>query len=137
MAVLPAAILAAIAATFLTHWAVMLWNSSYGGTPHMMSLIPASTLEPLMRAYFVPLAFILAGAYVAPRFKLATAAALSGLIIGLMVALSLSLSEHLSDPIWRRVVTWCLWIAAIAVSLFQARRMHKTEEPSSNVTGWN
>ena len=140
IAVLPAALLATVAVAFPVHWFVMLINSSPSadGGRHMLSYVPPEMLQRFGLAYFGPLVFIMVGAYVAPRFKLATAAALAGLLAGSLLMAQLVLNDHLSAiPLWQRGITWTLWAVAIAVALVVVRQNARKRQESSNVTGWN
>jgi hypothetical protein len=86
VAVVPAGILAALIISFPLHWTVMMMasGSEDDGTLGLSDL-PPETLERWGMAFFLPMAFIVAGAKVAPQFKLQTA-------VGLMLLLAIVLS---------------------------------------------
>jgi len=77
LAVLPAAILSAVLISFPVHWAVMIFTG-FAGNDDTIGLwdLPPETLERLGVAFFVPLAFVMVGARVAPTYRLQTAVVL-------------------------------------------------------------
>jgi len=88
-AVLPAAILAALLVLFPIHWMVLIVTSSYSADEDSglsLASLPPETLEHLAMALFVPMAFVVAGAKVAPRYKLQTAVVLIVLLAVVMSA---------------------------------------------------
>ncbi len=88
LAVLPAGILSAVLVSFPVHWAVLI-ITGFAGNDDSIGLgdLPPETLERLGIAFFVPLAFVMGGAKVAPTYRLQTAVVL---IILLAMAFSAS-----------------------------------------------
>jgi hypothetical protein len=80
IAVLPAAIAAALLVSFPIHWAIL---ATFTGDDKFITL-PNSDLQNLERlalAFFTPLTLVSVGARVAPRHKVETAVALSGVLL--------------------------------------------------------
>jgi hypothetical protein len=135
IAVLPAAIIAGFVATFPVHWLVMMLQTNTEGDSSLWSLIPPATLERLGYALFVPFTVVVVAAYVAPRFRLATAASVVGLIAGLLVFARIFLESTLQP--WQQVLTACLWLVSFAGALVYVRKHLRAESEPSRVFGWN
>ena len=105
------------------------------GEPSIWSAVPPQTLERLGYALFVPFVFVVVAAYVAPRFRLATAAAFVGLLAGVMVVGKV-FTESI-DPPWQQILTVCLWIVSLSAALVYVRKHLRVAAARSRVTGWN
>jgi len=88
IAVLPAAVLSVLIVSFPIHWAVLLiTRGSNDDESFGISDLPPETLERLGVAFFGPMAYVVAGAKVAPTYKLQTAVVL---VVLLAIVLSCS-----------------------------------------------
>lgn len=88
IAVLPAAVLSVVLVSFPIHWAVLMITSGSNDDESLgINDLPPETLERLAVAFFGPMAYIVAGAKVAPAYRLQTAVVL---IVLLAVVLSAS-----------------------------------------------
>ena len=135
IAVLPAAFLAVVVVMFPVHWAVMLIHffGNSGITTEdgkdVVATIPIESLERFGDAFFVPFAFVFAGAYVAPSYKFATGIFLTILyitgVIFLLTVVAPQSGIHISETPFKIAILSLVWIAGISCGLFQARKADK------------
>lgn len=135
-AVLPGALLGAIAVMFPVHWVAMYLH--HFGTPDpmitdeqgrgLLQSMPLESLERFGDALFVVGTLIGVGAFIAPRFHFATAIVLTLLLVGLMSWVFLSANSigiHFDDSPFRMVVTVIFWLVSVASALSYARGLDK------------
>jgi hypothetical protein len=124
LAVLPAALLSMVIVSFPVHWVVLgVTNSAKNGESVGIGNLPPETLERLGIAFFAPLAYVVAGAKVAPTYKLQAAVVL---VILLAIVLSASATYvasngNLAYEGWRwlefvAVVT--LWVGGVIAGIY-------------------
>lgn len=118
LAVLPAAILSAVLISFPVHWAVMIFTG-FAGDDDTIGLwdLPPETLERLGIAFFAPLAFIMAGAKVAPTHKLQTAIVLTILLAMAWSASVTYIASNRNIGFDYQGWGWLEFAAAIALSI--------------------
>jgi uncharacterized membrane protein len=127
---------------FPIHWAVLLIqhfgtssDDSGSGSPlslyYYLAALPPEVLEYFGRAFFAPFVLIAAGANIAPKFKFQTGIALAiamGFLYGVgatMIADDISNGLYTPERWLRLGISVLLYIAGIAVGLFQARKLEK------------
>jgi hypothetical protein len=135
-AVLPGALLGAVMVMFPVHWIAMYIH--HFGTPDpiitdeqgrgLLQSMPLESLERFGDALFVPGTLIAVGAFIAPRFRLATAIVVTVLMIGFMswaLISANSMGMHIADSAFRMVITAILWLVSVGCALSYAHGLDK------------
>ena len=135
IAVLPGAVLAAVAATFPWHWIVLIYanivGKSYGDTETlglgaMVRMIGPETVERLGYGFIVPFVMITIAAKVAPRYKVATGRVVALLVVALLGFIAFMVPQYELVGYFQAASGWdklypvvlvALWVAGIYTAL--------------------
>ena len=132
IAVLPGALLAAVAATFPWHWAVLFYGTLVGeenlGLGTLYRIVGPETVERLGYGFIVPFVIITIAAKIAPKYKLATGKVVALLVVAFLIYGSFMVPQYELVGYFQATSGWdklypfvlvTLWIAGIYTALRQ------------------
>ena len=138
VAVLPGAVISAFVAIFPIHWIVLINQydaqdlDDYGKpSATFLALVPTEVLEQLARSFIIPFVVILAGTYIAPRYKLHAAIFLTALLCifwayTIMFVWQDIVAGFYNFGRWFRLgLSIALWFGGITLGLHKVRQHSK------------
>jgi hypothetical protein len=133
-AILPAALVSVLLVSFPIHWAVMIITSGSNDDGSLsIRNLPPETLEHLAVAFFGPMAYVVAGAKVAPLYRLQPAVVL---VVLLAVVLSASTtyvatSNRFGYEGWgwlELIAVVALWVGGVIAGVYYVNENMVSEE---------
>jgi len=119
--VLPGALLAALLISFPIHWLALRFDAK-----GLLPGISWQQFERLGYALILPYVMIIAGAYIAPRYKarasLVLAAIVGFLAICGIVIVASNDSLTLDGPLWQHILTVGFWFISFSYGIYSTRR---------------